>query len=113
LPRQPKPCIAAVKSICRGSPTGQPSSPRYPAYRISWSFQIRANGWPGCAGAKTLITGRIAPRCCPPLAACRWCTSSAKISSAVRARRRSRTTRLRQYNRPMHRAALRQAIFAP
>jgi hypothetical protein len=39
-----------------------------------------------------LITGRIAVS----PAVCRWLTSSEKISSAVRARRRSSTTRLRQ-----------------
>jgi hypothetical protein len=81
---------------------------------MSWSFQTRAYGCPGSAGGKMLITGWMAPSLsAPPPAACRWCTSSEKISSAVRARRRSSTSRLRQQSRPMQRLALRRAILAP
>jgi hypothetical protein len=67
---------------------------------MSWSFQIRAYGRPGWACGKIEITGRMAPgsrlAAAVPPAMQRCRTIRAKISSGVRARRRSRTTRLRQ-----------------
>jgi hypothetical protein len=35
---------------------------------MSWSFQIRAYGCPGTAGAKTEMTGRMVPGRRPPAA---------------------------------------------
>ena len=62
------------------------------------------------SGANTVIIGRILP----PLVASRRCvTDSAAMSGAAVTSRQSRTRRLRQYSRPIHRALFRQATRAP
>src|SRR5690349_17854767 len=92
---------------------------------MSCSFHTRWGARPGTAGGKIEMTGRMLPARraplsgSPPAAAAvppamrRWVTRSRKIRAALLERRRSSTSRLRQYSLPMQRLELRQATCAP
>ena len=109
-PVQPRARARRVTSTVAGSPVMAPPAASYPAYLTSCRLRIRGPGRSGPSGANTVIIGRIRP----PFVAARKCTiDSAATCDAAVTSRRSRTRRLRQYSRPMHRELFRHATRAP